>query len=835
MGRSHSHDRGRRRARRRTSPIMLAGALTFAIGAMPGTPAQAQGAGDTRDYAIAAGPLDDSLSRLAREAGITLSYDPALAEGETASALTGRYTTEEALAALLAGTGLRHSFADADTVTVQRIARKNGEGSDDGGPILLNELTVTARRFEESLLDVPGSVTVLSDQEIERSNITDLNDIVLRAPNVNYIEGGAPTDAQLSIRGLSNLISASGTGPTNGVYIDEVIINPTGRNTGLDPSLFDLERVEILYGPQGTTFGRGAIGGAINYVTKKPTSDFEASLEAEVGSFPDGGVRGFVNGGLLRDDLLNARLSFFGRAADGFIDTPNLDEDQGLDTSDFGARLALRSEPTERLTIDWSGAYERNNYVDSTIATEESILANDPVYLPNEEGDVSADRLLTSLRADYELDVGTVTSLTSFFFVEEDAFSDTDVSPFDGTVADFSSETRSIAQEFRFSSEKLDVPVIGPTSFIVGTNFSFNRDETEATSIAGSDFGPPTVPFFPFPLEGTSFSTDTRTVTNVAVFGDVIFEPIDRLELGAGARFNYDRVEVDSPADIFTGNVGLVSQAPFAFADSETFTGVSPKGSARYAWTEDFSTYVAISTGYRSGGFNTGAPSVDLITFEEEKAINYEGGFRSTWLDGRLTVNGTGFATFYRDLQTFSTVPVLPMPVVLIENAARARSVGAEMSFRLSPIEGLVLGVDYGLAKTKFVEFEDSLVGDVTGESLPNAPVHTASVIGDYALPVFDDRADVFLRGEYSYTSDYFNGIGDSLINGESFGPRNIINLRTGVRAEDFEVELFVENLLDEIYQTGESSGISASLFGSPRHGEIGPRRRFGVRARVFF
>ncbi|MEO1598937.1 MAG: TonB-dependent receptor [Pseudomonadota bacterium] len=777
--------------------------------------------------------LRQSLLDLANRTGVNILVQDPLVAGRAAPALSGSLTADEAVARLLSGSGLQARRSGTNSIVVETTP-VIATPADGDGALMMNELTVTARRFEERLEDVPGSVLLLSDEDIERSNITDLNSLVLRSPNVNAIETGAPTTSQLSIRGLSNQIGNAGSGPTNGVYVDEVIINPTGRNTGLDPSLFDLERVEVLYGPQGTTFGRGAIGGAINYVTKKPSAEFEASLEAELGSFPDGRLRGVVNGAVLEDDLLNARLSFFGQVSDGFIDTPNLSEEQGLDTSDFGARIALRSEPADRLTFDFSLAYERNNYVDGNQGTEEGIARDRLVYLPNEEGDFDVDRVLTSFRADYETDIGTLTSLTSFFRAEERGSGDVDISRFDAIVADFGSKTRSIAQEFRLSSEKFDVPVMGATSFILGTNFSFNRDETDALTTAGPDFRPPLVPSLPFPVEGTTVSEDTRSVTNFAVFGDVIFEPVDRLELGAGVRFNLDRVKLDDPADVSTGTVGLLFPPSFAFSDSDTFTGVSPKGSARYNWTEDLSTYVAISTGYRSGGFNAGA-TPELTTFDEERAINYEGGIRSSWLDGRFTVNATGFATFYEDLQVFANVPTVGLPITVIENAAKARSIGAEISLRVQPAEGLLLGLDYGLARTKFVEFEGSLVGDVTGERLPNAPVHTLSIIGDYAHPVLDDSADLFLRGEYSYTSDYFNGIADSLLEGESFGDRSIINLRTGLRAERYEVELFVENLLDVVYQTGESSGISASLFGQPRHGEVGPTRRFGVRARVLF
>ncbi|MEM0944265.1 MAG: TonB-dependent receptor, partial [Pseudomonadota bacterium] len=708
---------------------------------------------EVQDIDVPAQPLSAAISELSRETGVPIAGRNDLVSGQTSVAVDGELTPRAALNIILTGTGLQvQELADGSLVLVE------GPPDTSGETIVLNDIIVTARRFEESLRDVPGSVLAVPAEEIKRSNLVDLNDIILRSPNVNYIEGGAPTDAQISIRGLSSLAGTNGTGPTNGVYIDEVIINPTGQNTGLNPALFDLERIEVLYGPQGTTFGRGTIGGAINYVTAKPSGEFEAELEGEIGSFPDARVRGVINGPILADDRLNGRLSFFIQGADGFVDTPNLPDSQGFDTSDFGARVALRSEPNDRLIVDLSAAYEHNNYVDSVTATEQSIASGNSdnlVALQNTEGEASIDRILTSLRASYDTGFGTATSLTSFFFVEEEGFFDGDISRLDVLLGQSRARTTSIAQEFRFASDDFEVPLLGTANFTVGTNFSFNQDESDTLTFTGADIGAAGFP------PGTSINENERSVTNFAVFGEATIEPVERLEISAGARFNVDRVKFDLSRVEATGVFLFLPGTP-PFSATETFTGVSPRGSVSYRWTEDFSTYVTISTGYRSGGFNTN-PNNFSIEFDEERAINYEGGFRSSWFDGKLNVNGSGFATFYKDLQTFTNVPTVTLPISIIDNAAKARSIGTEISIQARPVDGLFLGADYGLALTRFVEFADSLVGDITGERLPNAPVHSFSLIGEYAHPILQNRADAFLRGEYSYTSDFFNGVGDSL------------------------------------------------------------------------
>ncbi|MEM8790970.1 MAG: TonB-dependent receptor [Pseudomonadota bacterium] len=817
--------------------VLTAGFLlaTTAAAALTTTPAVAQQTEGAKTFSIPNQPLPTALLAFADQSGLTLVYDARIARGGRSPGVSGRLPVDAALNELLSGSGLSYRFTSAESVTISQSV-----ASPDDGPETLNQLIVTARRFEEGLEEVPGSVAVLSDEEIQRSNIDDLNDYVLRIPNTNFVEGGSPTDAELSIRGISNLIGGSATGPTSGVYIDEVIINPTGSNLGLNPTLFDLERLEVAFGPQGTTFGRGTIGGAVNFVTKKPSADFEANVEVEAGSFPDGRVRGVINGAILDEDLLNGRLTFFGQAADGFIDTPNVSDPDALDTSDFGARLALRSQPIDRLTLDWSGSLERNNFVQGNVATEDSIAGGDDlIFLFNEEeaeGDVN--RFLTNFRAEYDTGFGTAISNTSFLIVKSDTILDGDFSAADIFLGTADDEDRSIAQEFRFNSDGFDLPFAGETSFILGANFSFNSTDTEFAITGQSDLASVVGPG-----AGALVNSTELDVFNFGVFGDVTFRPIDRLELGAGARFNLDRVEIDVKENAAIGTFAPLFGPTLGdpFSAKETFTGVTPKGSIRYEWTDDFSTYVAISTGFRSGGFNT-LPTVFGTSFGEESAINYEGGFRSSWFDNRLVVNGSGFALFYDDIQVSALTPIASplapggtVDVPAIVNAAEARSIGAEITVQARPIDGLFLGIDYGLAKSNFIDFIEPSVGDLTGSQLPNAPVHTLSVIAEYEHPVANDFGDAFMRWEYNYTSDFFNSITDVAPGGDTFGDRNVVNLRIGLRADRFEVEAFAENLFNEFYQTGETSDIATTLFGLPQSGEVGPTRRFGVRGKIFF
>ena len=772
-----------------------------------GNPQSAQADTAQRDtFNIPAQSLASALTLFGRQSGLQIAADSELIAGLQTQGLQGSFTVEEALRRLLAGTALGYRFTSAGAVTLERAVAEP-----ESGPLRLGDITVTARRTEELVQDVPGSVFVLPSGELEKSNITDLEDFALRTPNLNIIESGNRASTRISIRGISDANTFRSSAPTTGVYVDEVMLNPTGFDIGVDPNLFDLERAEVLYGPQGTAFGRGTIGGAINYVTKKPTEDFEAELEGEVGSHPDGLVRGLVNGSLTGDRKLMARLVAFGNYDDGFIETPNIGGSN--DSQDYGGRLSLRSQPTDRLTLDLAGSFDRTDYRTPNIATRDSIDGDgDLEFLINTNSDNRIDRGLVTFSSSYDFDFGTLKSNTSYLDVVAKQDGDGDDTELDVLVFDFEREQTSFAQEVRFEAETFPVPLLGETGFLLGVNGTWADESLDSKTTTGTDpiFGPPgTVTFF----------ANEEEVFDLGVFGELRFRPIERLELSVGGRFSYTEVEA--------------SQDGFGTA-SQTFNAFTPKGSILYDWTDDFSTYALISTGFRSGGFNAFNPGpLSAREFDNETAINYEAGFKSSWFDDRLFVNASGFGLFYDDIQIVALLPS-PPGASAVQNAGSARSVGSELEVVALPVEGLQLNVAYGFVDAQFTDYEDAPGGDATGERLPNAPRHTLSAVGEYAHPVFDDFADAYVRAEYSYTSSFTLSAGR---NAEVFDAYDVLNLRLGLRADRFDVELFVENLFNEKYITGASGpgALLAASQGVSEPFDVGAARRFGVRARVRF
>ena len=805
-----------RRWRERTFTLALAAALCVAALAQAAVAdSEANGSSaalplrlaqtDVLSIDIPSQPLSDALRALSRQSGLQFFAGSELTQGLTAPAVSGRMNADEALRRLLSGSGLTYRYSGADVVALERNATPP-----DSGPLQLGTVTVTARRTEELLQDVPGSVFVLPAEEIEKSNIGDLEDLALRTPNLSITESGSRDATRVTIRGISNINTNRASAPTVGIYVDEVMLNPTGTPIGLDPNLFDLERAEVTYGPQGTAFGRGTVGGAVNYVTKKPSEKFEAELEGELGSHPDGLLRGVVNGSLTGDRRLMARFVAFARDDDGYIDTPNIGG--SLDAQDYGARLSLRSQPTNRLTLDLAGSFDRTEFRSNNLATRDSIESGDLKFLIDTDRNTRLDRGLITFRGSHDFDLGTLISNTSYLEVVSEFDGDGDDTELDIFRFDSRNDQTSFAQEFRFEAEPFSVPRLGETGFLIGVNGLWADESIEFSQSAGDDspFAPPGT---------TSFFANDEEVFDLGLFGELRFRPVAPLELALGGRFSYTEVKA--------------SQVGFGSA-SANFRAFTPKGSALYDWNDNLSTYALISTGFKSGGFNAfNTGPLSAREFDNENAVNYEAGFKSNWLNERLFVNAAGFVLFYDDIQVISLLPSPPNTTV-VQNAGSARSIGGELEILAQPAEGLVLTVAYGFTRAKFTDFEDAPTGDATGQRLPNAPKHTLSVVGEYVHAVFDNYADAYVRAEYSYTSDF------TLIpqvGAEVFNSYDVLNLRVGLRADRFDLELFAENVLDEEYVTGGSGPGSflAGLFGVSEPLEVGTTRRFGVRGRMRF
>lgn len=648
---------------------------------------------------------------------------------------------------------------------------------DDGFDLGTIVLT-TARRTVEDVSDVPASVLVVGGETLEQSNVDDFNQAVQQLPNVNVAIPRDPRSGEISIRGISSLNIAS-TAPTVGVFQNGVLQNPTGLRFNNTPDLVDLERVEIVYGPQGTAFGRGTIGGAVNFVAAKPVFERQVSATLSYSDLEEGNAEFVFNTPL--SDTLALRTVMYGDLEEGFVSAP-FAPTSNLGTDNLGARISLRYQPNDRLTIDASLQYDTSSYDAPLYASLPNIAAGNYVSTVNRVPGNHIERLNLFFELGYEFDAGLLTSTTGYLDSTLTGIEDFDFSAVNGSLLGRDNVVRSFSQELRFESRDFDVN-LGTLSFNLGANYS----NTETSTLANFQVISP--------VPGQSQAFNFVDVENYGVFGDLRWRPIEPLEIAFGGRYSEDRI-VDESFAVATGSIAFFA-SPFVRL-TETYSAFTPSVSVLYDWTDNLSTYALVSTGYKPGGFTGGFVAGAPINrpFSAEEAINYEVGVKSTFFDGALSLNASLFLIDYDDIQVPIPINIVTRTGGGIDNAASALSEGAEVSFVAKPLAGLTINGAFGYTHARFVNYIDPFNNNLSGVSLPNAPEFTYGVSVDYEFQKQVGQFTPFVRGEVNGTTGFENSAGAAV----EVGDYHLVNVRAGLRGDNFDLTFFVENVFDERY-----------------------------------
>ena len=615
---------------------------------------------------------------------------------------------------------------------------------------MLEEVVVTAQKRVESLQDVPISVSAMSGDKIDQQGITDLGELTLFIPNVNINPGQAQPN--LFIRGVGSGTNA-GFEQSVGLYIDGVF---SGRGQlAAVPLTMDLQRVEVLKGPQGTLFGRNTIGGAINITTAPPSHDFLAMADALYE--PDDGEQIYhvtVNGGLT--DTIAGRLALRYDAMDGWWDNKLLNE-EGPDKDNFYARGSLLFEPTDTLEIIAKyeyGDFERNAKPLVVYQSDQPLnfLSEEviPIVDDIDEAafDVSDDRQTDTdvavLTVNWDLDVATLTSISAYSAYELKAVTNSD---FTATP----SLHRKLDEDFHQYSQELRLVSPGGETFdwILGAYYEYNELDVSRVNTA-VDFalsGPLAVA----PLvslvdesEPTEFDQETETWS---IFGQATWSITDSWRVTAGLRYNDEAKDLDKRVISQAGVRGTSIGAPQLIFRANPATGaiISDLRSHDWQgldmdkdkWTWSFNTqwdatdsamlYASVSTGFKSGGFDeayTGAgetirtssniftgkpdggviqgPDSSILEYSEETVTAYEIGAKITLADGLAELNVAVFRSEYDDLQTSSLVG----DVFRVGNAGESVTQGVELDGRWAATDRLTLAGSIGYLDAEYDDFK---------------------------------------------------------------------------------------------------------------------------------
>lgn len=651
---------------------------------------------------------------------------------------------------------------------------------------VLDEIVITSRKRTETEEKAPVSATVLGSDDVPASTLDSATEIARRSPNVNFIDYSRFGENFVNIRGVSTLGSPlNSLDSTVGFAVDGV---PTSV-LGFGPPLLDVERVEVLRGPQGTTFGRNSLAGTINVVSRPADGEREVRLDSEIGTDGHSYFEGTAGGWIVPDKVAGRGVVRF-QKFDGDVPNPLLGKDIG--GAKLGAaRGTLRFTPDDTWTIDVSGNFSRDD-------------RSNPAYLlytapnfPVSGEDVEPEQLRTigqgTINISKELENVTLTSVTSYQQTEIRNYADFTDSYFFGAIA-------GLAPELLFNPEA-DKVMTDEKEGLFNQEFRVNSAEDQdwqwvlGASVFYADYemhreaGTALVPFF----NGTF--DNKLTSSTYAVFGDATIPLGERWEVSGGLRLAHDRQSFSGDY-VSNGAPGTVPTFHQEGEISDTY--LTGRAALSYAWTDDIISYGSVARGYSSGGFEkaaTYAPfAIASPPFLPAKGWTYELGTKAQVTD-RVALRS---AVFYNDVSDGVLSGFDPATFQVFLNNQDYRSYGVELGGSVDLTDTLRLNAGVGYTKSEMVDVDalSALAGAQEGNAVPQVPAWTATVGLDYTVPgeTFNIGGDFTVGVNYQFVGARYS----DLANDQEMPEYHIVNARIGWENERIGFHAFVNNLLDE-------------------------------------
>lgn len=801
-------------------------------------------------------PMGDALNAFAQQSGLQVVLYSAITGDMQSRQLAGTFNNErEALDHLLNDTGLTYKYINNRTVAItartgedgkvgksqpasnKLLAAQAGTSAQKAGTTtvlkerndanqesegLIEEITVTAQKREQSLQDVPMSITALTSDDIDKRTLAGMGDYLNTLPGITMHDRGAGRNA-IVFRGISidPQTEGFGSGPTVGVFLGDVPISGVGQRGATDLKLVDIERIEVLRGPQGTLYGASSLGGAVRNIPNSPNlSDFEGKVAVryaltDKADSDDTMVQGVLNIPLVEDQLA-LRVVGYRYENGGVVDNIAGDSsastalatangvggaafnNKDVDRSQYeGGRLIALWEPTEDMSFQIT-------YLTQDL--EQDGYPEVQLNLPGEYQQARLDISDTvpggeSLTSDIEIaniefkyDFPLLSFYSSTFWGEENSEAGLDISSAfsSGSLAGLfipqlnTLNTETFTQELRLTS-KLE----GPLQFILGYYYEDVERIRQQDTIYGG--APALNPFGQSLLLGSGGVT---TVTQNAFFGELIYSMFDKFELAVGGRwFDYDQEQ----STIRTGAFSSSATPSIVDANEDDFI---LKVNLSYRPNEDMLFYAQRAEGFRTGRGTSPPPTAvcdansdgiidgTTITFEDASQVdsdtleNYEIGGKYAPTDGRFSINA---AIFHIDWTGLPINVVSGCGFGVTDNVGSAQSRGVELEAALYLTDNLKINLAGSYVDA---ELETDGAGGMAGDRLPGSAQYNFNLGAQYDFTLSD--YPVYARLDYSYVGDYFNNFQEQ---GIRLGDYHLLNLRAGISIDNLDFELFVRNL----------------------------------------
>ncbi len=681
-------------------------------------------------------------------------------------------------------------------------------------PVLLEELLVTAQKREQNLQDVAVGVSLLTGKALAESQLRNASELATLIPTLNLQASSDPSTSSFNIRGIGTRTFSPGVEPSVSTMLDGVVM---GRSGMAFMELVDIDRIEVLRGPQGTLYGKNASGGVVHIITRDPTPELTATVVATAIEHDEYRLDGTVSGPITDD--LSYRITGSAVNDDGYAEN-FYNGNKVNDANNYSARGKLLWQANEDLEFLLSADYTKND-CDCTALSVRSILESPaqqeelekqlPVVPSKDNKDVNNDETTFSnirshgfsLTANWDVRNHLLTSITAYREWESESFTDLDRTP--GNPLALTLPEPPNTHQNQFSQElRITSPPASWGTYVLGA-FYFDQDVDTANTATTSLLEP----FLPAVTRVSRTDVHSK---NAALFGEVNFSIAQDWQLTLGGRYTYDELKYDTTAD----GTGIIFPPDGTYSDSLDDSDFSPKIALQWDITDNAMTYVSYVSGYKGPAFDTGLVAGGTVV-DPETSDAYEVGVKSSWFDNRLVFNVAVFYTEYDDFQaeTAFDIPESPIPANIVTNVGQVSTQGIEVEFLSQPTDKWTIGGGIAYTDGTIDDYPDGNCSggqkfrgecgpdgtqDLSGGQLPFTPEWKLNLSTDYTIDMESAPFAILLGANVRAQDDVLYELSqDKYTWQDAYG---IVDIRAAIagKRHRYRITAFVKNLFDKNY-----------------------------------
>ncbi|HDR52276.1 MAG TPA: TonB-dependent receptor [Mariniphaga anaerophila] len=666
----------------------------------------------------------------------------------------------------------------------------------------LDEVIIKSPKYNRSIFDIPASASMVSERMIEINRIENLTDISSVIPNFFMPEYGSKLTSPVYIRGVGNRINT----PSVGLYVDEI---PYFEKAAFNFDFYDVERVEVLRGPQGTLYGRNAMGGLINVITNKPHDEQETSISLDYGNFNQIRTNITHNQPLSKSFFVQGSLNQ--RHNSGFYENV-LTRTEVDKINSYSARLKAHYSTSEKFNAQASIQYEdsRQGGYPYAVFNDEQMKADDISY--DKESIYNRKMLSAGLNLNYSAPGFVVRAVSSLQTLDDFQEIDQDFTPLSLVFVIQDQQLNMLAQEVNIESSG-----DGVYNWLFGA-FGFRQQLDKTVTV---EYGEDGLVQFRLPFSSYSYTkTHDHVNRGVALFHQSTIDA-GQFTFSAGIRADYEKATLDYADDRFiNGNQNRADE----FESNMDFFEILPRVAVTYSITDYLAPYATVAKGYNSGGFNSTFEREEDQTFDPERSWNYEAGIKAKWLQQRIYANLAVFYIDWSNQQIYQTVP--SGAGSMLTNAGKSESKGFELELKALPVQNLETWVAFGYNEAKFVEYIKNDNEDFSGNYLPYIPLYSFNVGGNYQVNVRADWLDR-IRLHLAY-----NGFGKHYWHesNEAFQKYyGLLNTRLSFEKNNVGLSFWGKNIMNTAYNSFYFQALGNS------YAQIGKPATMGINFKVTF